>query len=163
MNELFEEYRKQDKPLFDLIEQETNIFKEYMNNSQISENNALCWKDVDNNYHQDNDLPAWIFNGNDSECAFMRWYQHGKLHRNNDKPAIVWDYGCEWWVNGLRHREKGPAILEATKYDTGENLKQWFLFGQEYTEDEFNAIQEKKHLDKKIDQANLLTKTKFKL
>jgi hypothetical protein len=33
-----------------------------------------------------------------------------KRHRENNKPAIVTKKNKEWWVNGKRHREDGPAL-----------------------------------------------------
>lgn len=37
--------------------------------------------------------------------------KNGKLHRGNDLPAIEYSNGeKEWYFNGLRHRENGPAV-----------------------------------------------------
>jgi hypothetical protein len=43
----------------------------------------------------------------------MYWYKNGKLHRDNDKPAIIYsDETMEWWRNNLRHRGKNlPAVI----------------------------------------------------
>ena len=33
------------------------------------------------------------------------WYQNGKLHRNNDQPAIITANGTKLWCqNGERHK-----------------------------------------------------------
>jgi len=40
-----------------------------------------------------------------------------------------------WYLNGLRHREDGPAI------DWGDGRKRWFLNDKEYTEEEYALIQ----------------------
>lgn len=148
-------------PLFDMIFSEYKKNKEFSNNFHAIEKEEIkCWYDIDKHYHRDNDLPARIFQPDtvQADCGFMEWYLHGELHRDNSKPAIVWDYGCEWWVNGVRHREDGPAVFEAA----GENVKQWFLHGVEYSEDEFNALQEKKQLSVTIeDSQKMIPKIKL--
>jgi hypothetical protein len=42
------------------------------------------------------------------------WYINGKLHRDNDLPAVEWFNGPkEWYVNGLYHRENDlPAYVD---------------------------------------------------
>jgi len=38
---------------------------------------------------------------------------NGRIHREGG-PAVVWDNGSEeWWLNGVRHRVGGPALLVA--------------------------------------------------
>ena len=35
------------------------------------------------------------------------WFQNGKLHRDNDLPAVVYANGDQiWYQNGKRHRDK---------------------------------------------------------
>ena len=57
------------------------------------------------------------------------WYQHsiGRLHRK-DGPAILYPNGAgeEWWFNGLRHREDGPAC------DYSFGRKEWWFNGQRH-------------------------------
>jgi hypothetical protein len=49
------------------------------------------------------------------------WFLNGLLHRE-DGPAAVYPNGIEcWYLNGELHREDGPAIV----YTVGE--KQWYL------------------------------------
>lgn len=46
------------------------------------------------------------------EC--LKWVNPaGRLHRDGDLPAVVWKDGarCEWYRNGVRNRETGPAIV----------------------------------------------------
>jgi hypothetical protein len=58
------------------------------------------------------------------------WFLNGKKHRE-DGPAVERANGAkEWWLNGKQHREDGPAI----EYYDG--YKAWFLNGQQLTEDE---------------------------
>ncbi len=44
------------------------------------------------------------------------WYNSiGQIHRNNDKPAILWMDGDKYWYkNGRLHRDNDlPAVVEA--------------------------------------------------
>ena len=77
--------------------------------------------------HRENDLPAMEFpNGS------KHWFLNGKLHRENDLPAVEHVNGHkEWWLNGLVHRETGPAI------EWSDGTKKWYLNGQEYSEEEW--------------------------
>ena len=45
--------------------------------------------------------------------ATKKWYKNGELHRDNDKPAIIWSNGQkEWYKNGKRHRDGDkPAVI----------------------------------------------------
>jgi hypothetical protein len=47
------------------------------------------------------------------DCHSERqWRVKGKLHREDDGPAIERQDGqYEWWRHGQRHRENGPAII----------------------------------------------------
>jgi hypothetical protein len=59
------------------------------------------------------------------------WYLNGKRHRE-DGPAFECSSGDkQWYLNGKRHREDGPAH----EYSNGE--KEWWLDGEEYTKEEF--------------------------
>jgi len=48
------------------------------------------------------------------------WHdEEGQLHRDNDKPAMISAAGVKYWFrHGLKHRDKGPAIL----FPTGEEF-----------------------------------------
>lgn len=72
------------------------------------------------------------------EEQVTRWYKEGTeiLHREGG-PAVEWTKGVHagakiWWVDGLRHREDGPAII----YEDGS--KYWCLNGECVSEEEFN-------------------------
>lgn len=55
--------------------------------------------------------------------------------------VIIDDEGTRsWWLNGKRHREDGPAC----EYVNGD--KAWYLYGEELTEEEFNARTKAKEL-----------------
>ena len=61
------------------------------------------------------------------------WYLNGKRHRE-DGPAVEYaDSTKYWYLNGQRHREDGPAI----EWANGD--KSWYLNGKELTEAKFNA------------------------
>lgn len=51
-----------------------------------------------------------------------RYYRNGKLHRENDKPAIVSCWGKQWYRFGKLHREKYPAVI--SRHD---NDYAWYL------------------------------------
>ena len=58
-----------------------------------------------------------------------QWFLNGKRHRE-DGPAIEWADGSkEWWLHGKCHREDGPAL----EYANG--AKEWFLHGLHHRED----------------------------
>lgn len=64
---------------------------------------------------------------------------NGQCHRE-DGPAIERADGTkEWWRNDERHREDGPAIEYA------DGTKAWYLYGEEFTEAEFNQWREELH------------------
>jgi hypothetical protein len=57
------------------------------------------------------------------------WFLNGLLHRE-DGPAVEWADGTKYWyINGQRHREDGPAI----EYTDG--WKEWYLNGKKMSED----------------------------
>jgi len=56
------------------------------------------------------------------------WRLNGLLHRE-DGPAIESATGTKsWFINGQRHRLDGPAIEDSM------GLKSWWLNGKEYSE-----------------------------
>ena len=89
-----------------------------------------------------------------NEVGTKRWFKHGKLHRT-DGPAIEYATGSKhWYLKGQRHRTDGPAIerftgntewwqndkrhrLDGPAIELTDGTKRWFIYGVEYTEDEF--------------------------
>ena len=58
-----------------------------------------------------------------------QWYLDGKRHRE-DGPACEWANGSkEWYRNGNFHREDGPAV------EWADGTKQWYLDGKRHRED----------------------------
>jgi hypothetical protein len=59
------------------------------------------------------------------------WYLNGLRHRE-DGPAVELANGTkDWWLNGQLHREDGPAI----EYSFGD--KAWYLNDEWLTQEEF--------------------------
>lgn len=58
--------------------------------------------------HRDNDKPAIIYKNGEK-----RWYTNGKLHRANNKPAVYIPHQIQFWENGVRlnHVNK-PSYLD---------------------------------------------------
>tara|TARA_R100001086_G_scaffold224634_1_gene142667 strand:- start:110 stop:352 length:243 start_codon:yes stop_codon:yes gene_type:complete len=47
----------------------------------------------------------------------------------------VWTNGTkQWWINGKRHREDGPAV------DWSDGTKQWWINGEQVTEEEHRRL-----------------------
>ena len=72
--------------------------------------------------HRENDLPAII-----SSSGTQSWWLYGKRHRENDLPAIISSCGTQsWWLYGKRHRENDlPAYI-------GSDGTEWYLNGEQY-------------------------------
>jgi antitoxin component YwqK of YwqJK toxin-antitoxin module len=69
--------------------------------------------------HRDNDLPAITRNE-----VYQEWYRDGKLHRDNDLPAIVGTNLREWYRNGELHRDGDePALIDG-------EIRQWYKNGE---------------------------------
>lgn len=66
------------------------------------------WHNAAGQLHRDDDKPAKVF-----ESGTMMWFQAGKYHRDGDLPAVISSDGKqEWYQNGLRHRHHDqPAVL----------------------------------------------------
>lgn len=88
------------------------------------------------------------------------WFKNGKKHRE-DGPAVIYNDGQqEWWFDGKLHREDGPAVINKK----GE--KGWFLNNEVVTEEEvmtkWNAVQEKKKLEIAVqNNKNVIKKIKL--
>ena len=55
----------------------------------------------DGKLHRDNDLPAMI-----RALGTQKWYKDGKLHREGDLPAVIWANGTQnWYKYGKQHRD----------------------------------------------------------
>ena len=57
------------------------------------------------------------------------WYLNGRRHRE-DGPAVEWANGYkEWYLNDQRHRPDGPAV------EWADGSKVWYLNGQRHRPD----------------------------
>lgn len=73
--------------------------------------------------HRDDDRPAVVW-----ENMAHEWYQNGERHRDGDRPAVIRVDGTqEWWKHGKLHRENNnlPAVVYAdrTKNEWWQNGK----------------------------------------
>ena len=58
------------------------------------------------------------------------WFKEGKRHRE-DGPALEWADGHKiWYKEGKVHREDGPAL------EWADDTKSWYLNGVEVTENQ---------------------------
>lgn len=74
----------------------------------------------------------------------QKWYQNGKLHRE-DGPAIVWADGSKFWYqNNQRHRLDGPAI----ECCDGEN--EWYIDNVLLTEEAWKIQSESYHIQQNL-------------
>ena len=77
-------------------------------NELIDRKIYLCTLDENDRYHSYNNLPAFI--QKDNKCC--KWYKHGRIHRENDEPAIIYSTGVKmWYKDGKLHRYNNPAVV----------------------------------------------------
>ncbi len=69
--------------------------------------------------HNYDDKPAW------RGAQSLHWYRHGKPHRDDDKPAVMYADGQRvWLVNGRYHRDGGrPAAIRSN------GVMEWWING----------------------------------
>ena len=71
--------------------------------------------------HRCDDKPAII-----KSDGTQMWWQNNKIHRDNDEPAIIKASGAkEWWLNGKLHRDNKPAVTIHQELKNGYLLKTW--------------------------------------
>jgi hypothetical protein len=85
---------------------------EYGNDVTTDENGEL---------HSHNDEPAFIKRDHGSKV----WYNHGKIHRDGDKPAYISPDGIKmWFKDGKKHRDEDrPAYIGK------DGEKEWWQHG----------------------------------
>ncbi len=72
------------------------------------------------NFHSIDDRPAIVYN--DGE---QTWYRHGKLHRDNDKPAVITTEVQKYYQHDELHRDNDkPAVIYAN------GTKLWYQHGK---------------------------------
>lgn len=74
--------------------------------------------------------------------------EFGHLHRDGDLPALICNAGQkEWYKNGLRHRDNGPAVISTTQ-------ESYYKYGSRHRDDNLPATTNYtllKNGDKKIE------------
>ena len=101
------------------------------------------------------------------ENGDQRWYQNGKLHRE-DGPAVIRTCGSEYWYRrGQQHRDGGPAVKyvdgdmfwlqdgrlhrddgPAVKYESGD--ESWWLHGKHLSSSEITTLKDSLEFDEMI-------------
>jgi hypothetical protein len=82
-----------------------------------NEEKKTVWFDRRGKIHREGDLPAIIWDDGTQE-----WYRHGDLHRENDKPAIVESNGTKmWYIFGKKNRHNDKPSVEWSNGD-----KEWY-------------------------------------
>jgi hypothetical protein len=75
--------------------------------------------------HREEDLPAIIYADGSQE-----WYKNGLLHREGDLPAIIWADGTsEWWINGKLHRPDHNGQRDLPAYIGANGSQVWYING----------------------------------
>ena len=70
--------------------------------------------------HRNNDLPAVIYSYDEH-----RWYKMDLLHRENDLPAIVYkNLYYAWYLNNKKHRDNDPAVI-----NNRSGINEWYCNG----------------------------------
>jgi len=88
-------------------------------------------------YNKKLDYKNCFFNQEYNEDSDKRSHWKGYLIHRENKPAVEWSDGSkEWYLNGLRHREDGPAQEYCGEY----SVYRWYLNGKEYSKKEYLKI-----------------------
>lgn len=67
-------------------------------------------------------------NGKTEQEGYKEWWLNGERHRE-DGPAFEDSNGSkQWYINGERHREDGPAVEHSS------GRKEWYLNGLRHRE-----------------------------
>ena len=93
----------------------------------LSPYNAII-SDKNGKLHSYIDAPAAVFLHERTKTKKEEWHYEGRLHRENDKPAVIWDNGTKYWFyNGRLHRENDkPAVI------TSKGKKEYWFHGKQY-------------------------------
>jgi len=71
------------------------------------------------------------------EDGTQEWRMNGRLHRDNDQPAVIYPDGTQEWIsNGRLHRDDDqPAYIDPREHKNGggmENVTVMVIFPQSY-------------------------------
>ena len=92
--------------------------------------------DYDGFLHSYDDKPAKVSYEYDGTVKRKLWYKNGRLHRENDKPALISFGTCNgkiyaekyYYINGQLHRTNGEAIIGGVT----DGFYYYFLYGKRY-------------------------------
>lgn len=109
-----------------------------------NETRAMSWFKKDGagesvRHREDGPAVEAYYSISDSDIKHHKaWYKDGMLHRE-DGPADEYEYRDgdtirEWRQKGYLHRLDGPAIM------LPDGTKQWWIEGNQYTEEQFNIF-----------------------
>lgn len=103
-----------------------NLIEQYLMGTTVDNHKGELYWVQNGKLHRFNDKPAVML----ISYVTMKWYQHGTLYRSNDKPSII-DFDRKiWCTNGVIHRENDkPAI----KYSN--NTKEYWQNGKMWRKD----------------------------
>ncbi len=96
----------------------------------------------DGKLHRENDKPAVIRANGQQE-----WWIDGKLHRDNDQPAIIFRDRLEWWQQGVRKRDDDKPEMILKNGFTQDDRDARYLkenmpeMNQGFTDDSLNPIE----------------------
>ena len=94
---------------------------------KVDADGSKVWR-LNGKLHRDNDLPAVEY-----ADGTKQWWLNGELHRDNDLPAVEYADGTKaWYLNGKLHKDNG---LPAVEYADGTKL--WYLNDRQFTEPEY--------------------------
>lgn len=90
--------------------------------------------------------PAWrdgpMAENTKSYVQVTTWWRNGRLHRDDDLPAVERANGdCEWWVDGKRHRDADrPAVVwRYHRFPEHERLE-WWVRGSRHRDNDLPAL-----------------------
>ncbi len=117
----------------------------------VNGNNKLLY-DAEGELHSIMDYPSFI-----NEKGHKFWHKHGERHREGDKPAVITDVFEAYYIDGLLHRDNGPAEV----YSDG--TKTWYTNGKKIPapelkvqETEFDTLTKSLSPDEKTSVLNLV-------
>lgn len=108
----------------ELDEEMKEILSDLISGAAITGSRHISWRNSVGRLHRNDDKPAVIYASGGRD-----WYQDGKLHRDGDKPAIITSGGSRWWYqDGKIHRDGDkPAFISANG-----TQQEWYKNGVEY-------------------------------
>lgn len=90
------------------------------------------------------------------KIVYLEWHKFGKLHRERDKPTVIYvDGESHWMIDGKLHREYYPAIIKPNP-----QTLLFFRNGERYYPDKKTLKKIKNSENFKLDCKNIKNKYK---